>query len=61
VLNLNHKNLSVWKLAMELVTKIYQMTNSFPKGEMYSITSQIRRAAISVPSNIAEGASRSSA
>jgi four helix bundle protein len=60
MLNLNHKNLNVWKLAMDLVTKIYKMTAGFPKEEMYGIISQIRRASISVPSNIAEGASRSS-
>jgi four helix bundle protein len=61
MLNLNHKSLNVWKLAMDLVTKIYKITAGFPKEEMYGIISQIRRASISVPSNVAEGAARSSA
>ncbi len=60
MLNLNHKNLLVWKKSIELVKEIYVQTNKFPKHEMYGLTSQLRRAAISVPSNIAEGASRKS-
>ena len=55
-----HKDLDVWKKSIELVTDIYHLTNDFPKEEIYGITSQIRRAAVSIPSNIAEGAARSS-
>jgi len=53
-----HKKLDVWKLSMDLVIDLYQITNSFPAKEMYSLTDQMRRAAISIPSNIAEGAAR---
>jgi len=53
-----HKRLDVWKLAMELVGEVYRVTASFPARETYSLTDQIRRAAVSVPSNIAEGAAR---
>jgi len=53
-----HKDLDVWKLSMELVEKVYAVTKSFPKEEQYVLSSQIRRSAISVPSNIAEGAAR---
>jgi four helix bundle protein len=49
------KDLVVWQKAMEMVTEIYKLTDSFPKREVYSLTDQIRRAAVSVPSNIAEG------
>jgi four helix bundle protein len=49
-----HKDLDVWKDGIGFVTEIYKITTSFPKEEMYGITSQIRRAAISIPSNIAE-------
>ncbi len=58
MLNLSHKNLDVYKLSKELVKEIYRLTNSFPKGEIYGLTNQLRRASISVPSNIAEGMSR---
>lgn len=57
---MNHKDMDVWKKAIGLVTNIYTITNKFPKEEMYGITSQIRRAAVSIPSNIAEGAARQS-
>ncbi len=53
-----HKDLTVWKKSMHLVTEIYSLTSKFPKEEIYGLTSQVRRAAISVPSNIAEGAAR---
>ena len=53
-----HIDLDVWKLSMDLVENIYKLSAQFPKEEMYGLTSQIRRAAVSVPSNIAEGASR---
>jgi len=58
VLNKPHKNLDVWKKAVDLVQQIYDLTKTFPKNEDYSLTSQMRRAAISVPSNISEGAAR---
>ncbi len=60
MLNLGHKKLDVWKKCIELVSHIYKTTEKFPKTELYGLTSQIRRAAVSVASNIAEGASRSS-
>jgi len=53
-----HRDLDVWKNSIELVTMIYQCTNSFPKSEMYGLTNQIRRSAVSIPSNISEGAAR---
>ncbi len=53
-----HKNLNVWKSAIELVIEIYKLTHLFPEEEKYSLTSQMKRAAISVASNIAEGAAR---
>jgi len=49
------KDLIVWQKAMDLVTNVYRVTDAFPKREVYSLTDQIRRAAVSVPSNIAEG------
>ena len=55
-----HKDLKVWQESIELVTIIYDKTKSFPKDELFSLTSQIRRCAISIPSNIAEGAARES-
>ena len=51
-----HKKLIAWSKSMDLVEKIYELTRSFPKEEIYGLTSQLRRATISVPSNIAEGA-----
>ncbi|MFC1837597.1 four helix bundle protein [Thermodesulfobacteriota bacterium] len=53
-----HKNLKAWQLAMDIVEKIYSTTESFPPDEKFSLVSQLRRCAISVPSNIAEGAAR---
>lgn len=58
MLNLNHKNLNVWKKSIELIKSLYSLTDSFPKGEFYGISNQIRRASVSIASNIAEGASR---
>ena len=52
------RDLLIWQKSMNLVTEIYQVTNSFPKEEVYGITSQIRRSSISIPSNIAEGYGR---
>ena len=53
-----YRDLLVWQRAMELVKEIYRATKSFPKEEVYGLTAQIRRAAIAVPSNIAEGKGR---
>ena len=61
MLQLGHKNLKVWKLSLLLVIEIRTITNHFPKDELYVLTSQMRRAALSVINNIAEGASRKSA
>ncbi|MGC9337367.1 MAG: four helix bundle protein [Candidatus Cloacimonadia bacterium] len=55
-----HKDLDVWKLGIELVEKIYKATTVFPKEKIYGLTSQMRRATVSIPSNIAEGAARNS-
>ena len=52
------RHLLIWQKSMNLVTEIYQLTNSFPKEEIYGLSSQIRRSAISIPSNIAEGYGR---
>ncbi len=56
----NHKDLEVWKKSVAFVTEIYRISKSFPKEEIYGLTSQLRRAAVSIPSNIAEGAARQS-
>lgn len=60
MLTLNHKNLEVWKESIKFISNVYRLTENFPKSEIYGITNQIRRAAVSVASNIAEGASRTS-
>jgi four helix bundle protein len=52
------RELVVWQRSMELATTIYRLTSGFPKEEMYGLTSQLRRSAVSVPSNIAEGQGR---
>ena len=52
------KQLKVWQVGMDLVIKVYKITESFPKSEMYGLVSQLRRCAVSIPSNIAEGSSR---
>lgn len=54
----NYKELKIWQKSRILVKDVYQLTNSFPKEESYGLTSQIRRAVISIPANIAEGAGR---
>ncbi len=56
----NFRNLDVWNKAVELATIIYMNTEDFPKTEQYALTSQIRRCTVSISSNIAEGAGRSS-
>ncbi len=56
-----YRQLVAWQKAMQLVTDIYRETNSFPAEERYGLTNQLRRAAVSVPSNIAEGQARFSA
>lgn len=53
-----HKDLDIWKKGIDLVTYIYKITGKFPKEEIYGLTSQMRRSAISYPSNIAEGAAK---
>ena len=53
------RELEVWKLAMDLAAECYQVTKTFPKDELFGMTSQIRRAAASIPANIAEGQGRS--
>lgn len=53
-----HKDLDVWRRSIDLVASVYKTTSLFPKEELYGLTSQIRRAAVSIPSNIAEGAAR---
>ena len=53
-----HKDLRVWQQSIEMVTSIYLMTKAFPKDELFGLVSQMRRAAVSVPSNIAEGYAR---
>jgi len=53
-----HKNLDVWNLAIELVAEVYKITKLLPQEERYNLVNQMKRAAISIPSNIAEGAAR---
>jgi four helix bundle protein len=60
MLKLNHKNLKAWEKSMNLIKEVYSLTRKLPKEEIYVLTSQLRRASISVASNIAEGASRKS-
>ncbi|HUD04037.1 MAG TPA: four helix bundle protein [Candidatus Paceibacterota bacterium] len=54
----NHKDLIVWQRSIELVREIYLLTEQFPKSELFGLTSQMRRAAVSISSNIAEGRRR---
>jgi four helix bundle protein len=60
MLDLSHKKLDIWKFSLDLVTKIYALTSHFPKEELFGLTIQLRRASVSVSSNIAEGLSRTS-
>jgi len=60
MLEISHKKLDVWKKSIELVSEVYRLTSKFPIQEQYGLSSQIRRSAISVPSNISEGVARSS-
>ena len=55
-----HHDLQAWQIAMRLARESYELTKGFPREEMYGLTSQIRRSAVSVPSNVAEGAARAS-
>ena len=55
---LTHKQLETWKESIKLTTEIYKLTQSFPKEELYGLTNQVRRSAVSIPSNIAEGCAR---
>ena len=54
----NHEELEVWKNSIRLVKVVYQQTAKFPKDELFSLTNQIRRAAVSIPANISEGSAR---
>jgi four helix bundle protein len=56
----SHKDLIVWQKSMDLVCLVYKLTENFPKSELYGLTSQMRRSAVSIPSNIAEGRRRGS-
>ncbi len=53
-----HYELDAWKVARELVKRVYMLTQTFPRVELFGLTIQMRRAAVSIPSNIAEGAAR---
>jgi four helix bundle protein len=56
----SYRDLLVWQKAMGLVTEVYKITQNFPSSEIYALTTQIRRCAVSIPSNIAEGYGRNS-
>lgn len=56
----SYRDLRVWQAGMDLVEQVYRLTQNFPKQEMYGLSSQIQRAAVSLPSNIAEGHARDS-
>jgi four helix bundle protein len=55
-----HEKLEVWKKSVDFVVEVYKLTDSFPNAEKFGLISQIRRASVSIPSNIAEGAARNS-
>lgn len=54
----SYKELIVWQKSIDLVEQVFKITDKFPKSELYGLTSQMRRAAVAIPSNIAEGAGR---
>ena len=54
----NYKDLNIWKRSIKVVEDIYKITKNFPKEEIYGLTGQLRRSAVSIPSNIAEGFAR---
>ena len=54
----DHKKLDIWKMSVDLVPEVYEITKKFPKEELYGLTNQVRRSAVSIPSNISEGAAR---
>jgi len=56
----NYRDLVVWQKSMAMVTAVYRFSRSYPKEEIYGVTSQLRRSAVSIPSNIAEGYGRKS-
>jgi len=55
---LRFKDLEVWRVSMDLVVRVYQITREFPKSEQFGLASQLQRSAVSIPSNIAEGSGR---
>jgi len=57
---MNHKNLDLWQKSMDFVIYLYKITSEFPKEEKYGLMDQLRRASVSIPSNIAEGSGRGS-
>ncbi len=57
---MDHKNLEAWKEATKFITEIYRITQNFPQHELYGLTNQIRRSAVSIPANISEGCARQS-
>ena len=60
MLELSHKKLDIWNLSLELVSEIYSLVSQLPKEELFGLTNQLKRASVSVSSNIAEGLSRTS-
>ena len=57
---MNHKELDAWKRSIDFVVQVYKLTKTFPEGEFYGLTNQLRRASVSIASNIAEGTGRNS-
>ncbi len=55
---LRFRDLEVWRVSMDLVVKVYEITREFPKSEQFGLASQLQRSAVSIPSNIAEGSGR---
>ena len=54
----DYKKLKIWKASVDFVVQVYEVTATFPREEMYGLTNQLRRASVSIPSNIAEGSKR---